>query len=1302
MRAAFTLISAVLERTWGYLRFVGLSVSLVTALTALPSAAQTAQGAINGQVTDSKGAVIPGAAVTIINTETNVTNKTTANNAGQYTFQGLNAGTYTVTVKRSGFKDLVVNDVIVSAGASVPVNAALQVGETSETVTVTADSELLSTTSDVSTTVDHQLVQNLPYPERSSLEAVLLVPGVVGDTLNPGGIQSENPNAYTNYFSPGASIMIGGAQMGTTAIVVDGSDVTEASYPRAGVNLSGQVVRESSVIVAGASAAYGRTGGGVIVQASRAGTSQYHGGITYRHNDPWFNAYPLGTTAKNNAHETFFGGYFGGPVRIPKLYNGKDRTFFFVAYEPARLRSSLSFRGTFLTPAELSGQFHNSLAILNQTVLKSQGWAAALAAPRVGGVGYDIPIGGNSQYPLFPYGQAYTSNSQYQQINGALSDCTAAGINQEDFSGATVCHDDLAALLAANPFAKFVASQMPTPTNPGPNVTFDHPDGAAENDLTNGSYRRGVINKDNRWNVRIDHQFSNSDSMYVRYTDIPVEADRFFALSPDNPMNQVPTDVENGRDVALGYTHVFSSNIVNNARYSWFRENLQRLPPPSAQGTDFAGKYGLIPAVAGYGFPGLGNFNSNGANYTIQPGTSGTSMQVDQNFIVGDDLTLTHGTHAIGVGFDYRWIQSNQYDLSGLTGGKYSFSSGNSQASNGQPSGAVVGGGAAFGTFIEGVGGFSNTPVSVPGYYRYKYWAVYFQDNWRITPKLTLNLGVRYEVQVPRTEAKDRQALISANGIPGTLNGVAANVAFCFSGACGLQRSLWPTNYWGIEPRVGFAYSVTPKTTVRASFAITRQPLSGQENIPDPDFNVNGSSAAVNSSYVIDFISNPVAPSSLTSAYTQLSGNRGPIYYSTGLAPVFVDQSNAVPYSEIYNLTIQHQFFDRTLLQISYQGNNGIHLYGPFVALNTPSIPAIRNAISSGNYLGTQGPNTYNILAGNNSSGSVILESNLQRLEPYQNFFNQSVTRIYPRNGISHYNAMYLSIDQRATKNVTLLANYTWSKSLDDVPDVNPAAGAGSGQSAVQNPFDLKSEYSVSTFDQDSSFRAGYNVALPFGVDQTYKTGNGFVDRLIGNISASGMTTWVTGFPNYVQLGGTGNFNQVVPAGTPGCTATTGYCSTSVLPSGYTLRPDIVPGVPLINKNWKKNPFNSLAAGGVTTYLNPAAFSIPGAINAPALGNAPRTLPNARSPREFLMDMKLTKGFTLKEGQRLDLNATFSNIFNHPVYYGIATKTPWSSTAINTTTGQPTYNTNASFGTLSASNTQGMSRIIRVGAEFFF
>lgn len=1228
--------------------------------------AQIGQGAIAGTVKDSAGALVTDATVDVVSDATGVKLTTITNNAGAFQVQSLNPGIYTVVVSKSGFERTTTKSVTVAGVGLTTIDVTLAVGTANEVVTVNSDADLLSKTeSDVTTTVDHAIVESLPYPERSSLGAALLVPGVQGDNLQPGGISTENPSAYTSYVTPGAGIVIGGAPPGTSSIVVDGSDVTQASLARTGVNLSGREVQETTVIVTGLSARYGRTGGGVIVQSSTAGTRDYHGAVTYRHTDPYFNAFPDGNTVPNALHENYYGFYVGGPVWLPKIYPHRDKTFFFVGVEPARMQNSFGFRGTFPTPDELAGHLHNSLALLNQSVLKSSGYAAALAAARVGTINYQSTVDANG-FPNGPF-----DNAQIRAIP----------------------NDDISAQLAKNPFAQFVLSQFPTPSNPGPYVKFDNSQATSQNDGTNATYKRGVLNKDNRYSIRIDHHFNDANQLFVRYTVIPVSAARYFAVDPSNPLTIVPSDSANTHDIALGYTHVFTNEIVNTFHYSFMRVNQQRLPPPSTQSKDYAAAYGLTPASFGFGFPSLGNLNQNGVSYTMQMGISNAAIQVDQNFIAGDDITWTHGRHLFQFGADIRWIQSNQYDLGGATGGRYNFLG--EQTNNGSS------GGAPLATFILGtISAFSNTPVQVPGYYRWRYYAGYFQDDWRITPKLTINAGLRYELETPRMEKFSNQAYIALN-TSGNLNGVLpTTTALCFSGACGNPKTLWPINYKGFEPRIGFAYAPTSRTTVRAAYTLQRLPLTGYENIPDPNFNVASQSVGKQSGGVmanstVNYITNPVGP--LTSSYTALAGNRGPILYSNGLAPVFVSQTSAVPYTQTWSVTVQYQPAARTVLQATYNGSKGTHLIGPFTnALNVPNLGTIVNAVQTSQNLGASAPNKYGIT----QNGALVSETNLQLLNPYQNFYNQALPEIYSRGGTMEYNGLYLSVNQRFGQGLSLLANYAWSKTLDNVPDTNTGAnGGGFGAALPQNPYDTRAEWSVASFDQASRLKVGYTYDLPIGQGHFLSSHNRFVDQLIGNISTAGIATVADGLPNSVTMGTVGYFVSVTPGGANGC-ATSGsakYCTANALPSGYTLRPDIVPGVPLINKNWKKNALNS----GFTPYLNPAAFAVPGSLSNPRLGNAPRTLANARSPRQTLFDMRFVKGVKFGERYMLNVNATFSNVFNHPVYYGVG-RTLNSSNTVSNVTGSVTPVTSASFGQFNQSQTAGMSRIIRVGAEFIF
>jgi hypothetical protein len=481
---------------------------------------------------------------------------------------------------------------------------------------------------------------------------------------------------------------------------------------------------------------------------------------------------------------------------------------------------------------------------------------------------------------------------------------------------------------------------------------------------------------------------------------------------------------------------------------------------------------------------------------------------------------------------------------------------------------------------------------------------------------------------------------------------------------------------------------------------LQRLPLTGYENIPDPNFNVasqtvGNQTGGVTPNSTVNYITNPIG--ALTSAYTALAGNRGPILYSTGLAPVFVSSSNAVPYTQSWSFTTQYQPAAFTVLQATYNGAKGTHLVGPFTnALNTPSLGTIINAIQTQQNLGASSPNQYGIM----QNGASVSETNLQRLNPYQNFFNQPLPEIYPRGGTMEYNALYLSVNQRFGYGLSVLANYTWSKTMDDVPDTNTGANSGGfGSAVLQNPYDPKAEWSVSSFDQASTLKIGYNYELPFGQGKWLDTRNGFLNQLIGNISTSGIATYTDGLPSAITLGTVGYFVSVTPSGTNGCTTSGSakYCTASALPSGYTLRPDIIPGVPLINKNWKKNALNP----NFTPYLNPAAFAVPGLPNRPALGNAPRLLAGARNPREALFDMQFRKGIVFGERYHLDATATFNNVFNHPVYYGTNHQLDSSLTTSNVT-GTITPNATANFGQFNQSQTAGMSRIIRIGAEFTF
>jgi hypothetical protein len=488
--------------------------------------------------------------------------------------------------------------------------------------------------------------------------------------------------------------------------------------------------------------------------------------------------------------------------------------------------------------------------------------------------------------------------------------------------------------------------------------------------------------------------------------------------------------------------------------------------------------------------------------------------------------------------------------------------------------------------------------------------------------------------------------------------------------------SLNPGTYNVVVSKSGFEKSVTSAVTV--------------------------STAQLSTVDVILTVGSQITTVTVTAQDSLLSKDDSNVTTTVGHAVV-----ESLPYPERSSLEatlLVYQLTSKTLVQGTYQGLKGTHLIGAFTGqFNTPTVSTIASAISSNQYLGLQiAPNAYGI----SQNGAVIKETNLQLLNPIQNFFNFPLTEIYPREGASAYNALYMSVNQRFGHGLSLLANYTWSKSIDDVPDTGTGANSGGfGTAAQQSPLTTAGEKAVASFDQPSRLKAGYTYQLPLGRGQTFDTHNGFLNQLLGNISTSGILTVESGVPNSVTLGSTGYFTSMTPTGTKGCVATgttngapNKFCASAALPSSYTLRPNIVPGVPLINKNWKANAFN----GNFTPYINPAAFMTPGTQGNPMLGNAPRTLSDGRTPRETMFDASVRKGFTFRERYKVSLVGTFINAFNHPVYYGLGTRTLQSSVTANLATGTLTPVANGSFGQLNAGNTSGFSRVIQVGGEFTF
>ena len=1235
--------------------------------------AQSSTGTLSGQISDPSGAVVPGATVKIVNLETNAISTVTTNDAGTFKVASLQPGPYQLIVEKDGFRTAQVDNVTVLTAQTVSSNVTLTVGAATETVEIKDETPLLNADSPtISTTIETKLIEDIPYPDRSALGAVTLAAGVTGDPQYPNGVQSENPGIFTALITPGGSLQISGARPGTGSILVDGSDNTLASTPRTGVSFSGETIREVTIQQNGLPAQYGRTGGGIINQSTRAGTKRFYFSGSWQHNEPKFQArtYASPTAPQKRQNQESF--IASGPLSFlrfgeggPSFYNGKGRSYFFVSYEPTQLTDVVFSRGRVPTPDELQGRFNNSLELLNPTILRTQGIEAALAAPRLPNLVYQFALNANG----LPTG-ARRNASQYVQIAG----------------------NDLSRQLANNPVARYYLSFYPTPANGNKYTIFYRPDGLYDTDGTNAFLARGVISRDKRFSTRIDHRITDHDQLATRFSYVPVNGKRYNFLGPDSPAEPIFTDKTKSYNFIVSEIHSFGGTYVNEFRATFTRVNQLRTPIDASIDKDYGAAGGLYRATLGVGFPGIANLP--GGQIGTQA-NNGAGKTFDHNLGIADDFSFSVGNHSLKMGGDTRFLGFDRLDTAGLYGGLYGFTP-NLTA----PSGGT---GIGLASFVLGaISSFSYRPVATTFKYRWSYYAAYFQDDWKIRRNLTLNLGLRYNLELPRREKNNLQGSFDPN-VTGTLNGLPVKGGFVFSGQNGRGRGIFPTNYLGFEPRVGIAYQPNSKITMRASYGLIHTPLTGLGLLVTPDLSApsssftNGAGGASSAAY-LNYITNPLTPTASTLPTT------GPLFtFPDGINVPYVDQSNVVPYVQLYSASMQFQVTRDAVVEVAYSGQKGTHLFNTPLNFNLPSndriIQEIRNR---SNFLAANLPrNPY--FAGTNERSPTFYET----LRPFQQFYNNAIDSNFDRRASSNYNALYLSFKQRLVKGTTMTASYSFSKSIDDFssgfPETGQAAVVDSfAPGRTQNPENLKAERSVSTFDIPQKFSLGFTTDIPVGRGKYFNTDNKFVNAVFNGFSFSGTFSRQSGYPLQLYLG---SFNGTNVSNVNGYFCSTAaptvavpnppLCGLGQAVQDVFVRPNIVAGVPLVNPAWNRN--NPLAA----PYVNPAAFTIPGSLNNPEFGNAPRTLPYLRTLTAQFFDMTARRRFKLggdKTKHFVEIRADVFNILNRRNLI-FSTSNNRRSLYSGFANGQPTIS--PGFGLLEQSpETRG--RTLRLGIKLAF
>lgn len=1004
-----------------------LTIALLVSVLLYPLSAQTTTGSIVGTVTDATGAVVAGAAVTVTNMDTGITTKTTTASSGDYVVTPVPVGRYTVTVEATGFKKSASSNITVNVQDRVRVDAALQVGEVTDTVEVTAAAPLLQTdTSYLGQVVDSRRIEELPLNGRYFTRLAVLT---AGTAPTPSGARDEKTGGFSS----------NGVRPYQNNYLLDGVDnnslsedlVNDASYV---IGPPPDAIAEFKVQTNSMSAEFGRSGGAVLNVAVKSGTNALHGTIyEFLRNSALDakNYFDAGDQKIPAFKLNQFGFSIGGPVYLPRIYNGKNRTFFFGDYQGTRVRTGHTFLASVPPPAWRDGDFRGFNPIFDPatTVINPDGTATRQPFP-----GNQIPA------------------SRF------------------------------------DPASKRLIDLFPLPNVPG----AVSPAGVANNYLSSPSEPDTV----NHFDTRIDHRISDSDSIFGRLS---------FSNETRTPPGAIPPPLDassfssgnflnDARNAVLTETHIFSPRIVNELRLGYSRNRSERLQFNADKNLSL--QYGLkgIPFTPGNG--GLPSF-------TIDDLTSFGSAQyqptveIQNVYHIMDSLSVVRNRHTIKVGAELK----PRVDFSILQPptpkGNFDFNGNFSRDPNNQSGSGLGTADFLLGTLNSAnIASFINDVFQQPGYF------FFVQDDYKVTRKLTLNLGLRYEFVVHTREKYN--ALANFNLATGALDIVQGrndplppNFYPQIPVNRHAPRELVPNNKKNFGPRFGFAYNVIPKLVIRGGYGIFYSSYeAGPLSIPNPGNNPPFYEQATFNSISLT-VPNPIV-NSLSQGFplTALSNPDAPALFS--LDPKFRN-----PYVQHWNFGIQQDLGWNTVFEIAYAGSKGTALY------------EFRNANPA---LPSTDPNS---------------PVNSRRPRPYLNGFS-----LWCSCNSSNYHSMQTKAEKRFSSGLSFLGAYTYGKSIDE--SSNASLGFHSGGYPRDGRYP---QWERSRSDYDITHRVvfSYSYELPFGKGKRLASGaNALGNAIIGGWQVLGIAAYQTGTPRTItaavgvsNTNGDGEDRPDVVLGTP-------------------------------------------------------------------------------------------------------------------------------------------------------------------------
>jgi Carboxypeptidase regulatory-like domain len=1103
--------------------------------------AQTQSG-ISGAVTDSSGAPVAGAHVQVRNSATNVVSETVTSSSGSYNIPSLIPGAYTVTITKQGFQTAIENGVTVATGQIAGVNLVLQVGEVSTTVEITSPAiSLEMQTPQVGVTIEDKVVQELPDQVngqgRQIDDFIFLAPGVTG-------------SEFSHRISGGEDFQDEVLFQGIPAVQ------SETEGFQSYINPPFEMVNEFHVASSVFSTQYG-LGQGAVSYNFVSGTNTLHGdGFEINRND-FFDARGL---VQINPHvpvdkQNNYGFSLGGPVLIPKVYNGRNRTFWHASSEWFKWNQQQSATMTVPTALAKQGNF--------------AGYAQLYVPAGVHCAG------------LTP-GQPFPGNIIPQSCFSAQS----------------------ASLL----------SQIPDPTLSG---------------LTNNiNSQLGVVQTtQTSWGFTIDHNFNERHALHYsqwrdRHDSPAIDNNAYFG----NELSGLKTEPRLGSGFFLTYTGTLSNNLIVTAGFGWMGEINNELNAHQGVSIGAVQDGTTFPTIAFSGLaPDTPTSWGAGANGEI------SSINRKLGIAIANNYLYTHGRNTFNFGFETRRAFQDDHECDNCSGG-FGFSSlttsnGITDQTPGKQNENTTGN--AFASFLLGQVDSALRQQALETKLRNFSISPYIMDDIKVNSRLTVNAGLRWDILVPFTADqpgnitfldvnKPNPGAIGANG---PLMGAATGLGHGPE-AAGFNRADIP--WKNVGPRVGFAFVANPKTVISGGYSIIFLDGGayefGTNKIANDYGNVlaginqttsTGTNVASYGSWDARILGNP--------QNTPLSATLG---NGSGVLHVFQKSGIRQPYSQMFDLGIQHELPWNLFMSLSYVGNHGVHLVS---ALN-PTNQLDPRYLSLGQAL---------IQPWNSTAGQAALQSaGVPKIgsyyQPYANFQNDfpSQTQVqqallefpqflgtedgstlnnYDTNGVSIYNALQAQLQKRFTDGLSFLLSYTYSRTMS-----NSDEGFSINTPNALNKFNQKAEWAVSSGDQPHLIVLSGVYELPFGAGKPlFSGGNRFISKqVIGGWQVSGIFQYQSGTPFGIGASG------------------------SPLATGGN-RANDVSGAP-IHLNYKNYYTNQ-------PVYNTAAFTDPGRT---AVGDAARNQSDLRNPFSSVENLSLAKKFQFSDKVQAELRMEYFNVLN--------------------------------------------------------